>query len=371
MEHLNDDILLHILDYLDFQSQRNMVEVHPRFEELLSILWRSKYKTVSMSLFECNFSNEQFRHFLQSICQSVTVLHLRMMNEEHFGVLISYCFPSVHDFRFATVPSRLLSDADIPKIVKAFPNLKTFSPHGNFSGLHFADFPQLERLTLSYCRGFSVENLVNIMRAHLLKELRLCLFDRKSIESSNMSLPVEYMTNLESLKIEFDELSWFEDHLKTLSNLKELTVRVSNQLNTLNLLIIKMDYTNHPRNFNILETCNTSDTLWNVIVAKLRVNSLKIVTDNFLLDDINHFTPSCFENIKQLYFKNCLIKGKNLLDHLMRHILNVEFVSFEQCSFAFDYYGFNVLNITVNRRKALQVNLHENTFLKTVSFSIC
>lgn len=367
MEQLNDDILIQILSYLDLESQKIMIDVHPRFHNLMSHVWRSEYKTVKLSLFESNFTVEHFRHFTESICERVEVLHLRMMNKEHFDVLISNTYPLVHDFRFAIVSNQLLSDKDIPKIVIAFPNIKTFSPHGNFSGLYFTDFLKLERLTLSYCRKFKVNNLATIMNTHLLRELKLGLFDQKTIKSSDISLPVERMTNLESIKIEYDELIWFENHLHGLKNLKELIVRGPNLPNTLNRIVKKMDLITNPRHFNILETCNTKDTLRTAVFNKLRVDALKIVTDNFLLDDVSYFNPRQFQNIKQLYFKNCFIQGKYIFDNLMWYILDVDLVSFEQCIFAFDDYTFNAFKITENRQKVLKVNLYENTCLKTVS----
>lgn len=367
MEHLNDDILIHILSYLDLQSQKTMLDVHPRFRILMSIVWRSKYKIVRLSLFDSNFTVAQFRHFLQSICKSVQVMHLRLMNEEHFEILISNTYPLVHDFRFSIDPSHMLSDSDIPKIVKVFPNVKTFSPHGNFSGLFFTDFPKLQRLTLSYCRKFKVNNLVGIMNTHLLKEIRLCLFDHKDIESNDLSLSVECLTNLELIKIEFDELIWFQDHLKRLMNLKELIVRGPTQPNSLNKIIQKMDLITNPRHFNILETSNARDTLKTVILAKIHVDALKIVTDNYLLNDVNFYSPLEFENIKRLYFKNCFIQGRHIFNNLISYILNVDLVSFEQCIFDFDNYMFDVSKITENRHKALSVNLYENTCLKTVS----
>lgn len=366
MEHLNDDILIHILSYLDLKSQKTMLDVHPRFHILMSIVWRSNYKTVRLSLFDANFTVDQFRHFMRSICKSIEVLHLRMMNEEHFEVLISNTYPLVHDFRFSLDPSNM-SDLDIRKIVKVFPNIKTFSPHGNFSGLYFTDFPKLQRLTLSYCRKFRVDNLVAIMKTHLLKEIRLCLFDHKDIESSDIILPVECMKNLELIKIEFDELIWFQDHLKRLMNLKELIVRGPNQPNSLNKIIQKMDLITNPRNFNILETSNARDTLKTVILTELRVDALKIVTDNYLLNDVSFYSPIQFQNIKQIYFKNCFIEGRHIFDSLLSYILNVDLVSIEQCIFAFDNYKFDVSKITENRHKALNVNLYENTCLQTVS----
>lgn len=367
MEHLNDDILIQILSYLDLESQKIMIDVHPRFHNLISHVWRSEYKTVKLSLFESNFTVEHFRHFIESICERVEVLHLRMMNKEQFDVLISHTYPLVHDFRFAVVSNQLLSDEDVPKIVIAFPNLKTFSPHGNFSGLYFANFPKLERLTLSYCRNFKVNNLATIMNTHLLKELKLGLFDQKTIESSDISLPVERMTNLESLKIEYDELIWFENHLQGLKTLKELIVHGPYQPNSLGRIVQKMDIITNPRHFKILETCNARDTLRTVVLNQLRVDALKIVTDNFLLDNVSYFNPRRFQNIKQLYFKNCFIQGRYIFDNLMWYILGVDLVSFEQCIFAFNDYVFNAFKITENRQKVLKVNLYENTYLKTVS----
>lgn len=342
--------------------------LHPRFFQLMSIVWCSQYKTVKLSLYEANFSLEHLRHFFRSICNTVQVLHLRMMSLEQYNVLISFIFPKVHDFRFATVPSKLLSDSDIPKLILTFPNLKTFSPHGNFSGRYFTDFPLLERLTLTYCKYFSVENLANVMKERKLKEIKLCLFDRRTIESSHLCLPVASLENLESIKLEVDELPWFEDHLEALNRLSELTVCGSGFMGTLPLLCRKLGCLTQKHHFKILETCNTTDTLCTVIGSKLRVDALKIVTDNYLLEDMGYFSPNNFEYIKQLFFKSCCIQEKKHLNNLMHNIANVELVSFEQCVFTFDNYEFVAAKITEKRNKLLQVNLYQNACVFTVSY---
>ncbi|XP_017865306.1 PREDICTED: uncharacterized protein LOC108615368 [Drosophila arizonae] len=365
MESLTDDVLIRILSYLDINSQQIMLNLHPRFFNLMPIVWISQYKKVKMSLFEAKFSIDDLRYFFKSISKTVQVMHLRMMSAEQYMVLLEFIFPKVYDFRFATVPSRLLSDSDIPKLIMTFPNLKEFSPQGSFSGRYFTDFPLLERLTLTYCQHFSVENLANVMKVRKLKEIKLCLFDRMTIQKNPICLPADSLANLESIKVEIDELPWFEDHLETLDCLSELTISGPGLMGILPVLCRKLGSITEKHHFKILETCNTTDTLCTVIESKLRVDKLKIVTDNYLLEDLGYFSPSCFEYLNQLFFKSCCIQEKRYFNNLMHNIANIELVSFEQCVFTFDNYQFIAAKIGEKRKKLLQVNLFQNTCVCT------
>lgn len=371
MEALTDDVIIRILSYLDIKSQQIMLDLHPRFFNLMPIVWISQYKTVKISLYEAKFSINHLRYFFQSISKTVQVMHLRMMSAVQYEVLLQFIYPKVYDFRFATVPTGLLSDSEIPKLILRFPNLKEFSPQGNFSGRYFTDFPLLERLTLTYCQHFSVENLANVMKVRKLKEIKLCLFDRKTIEESSICLAADSMVNLESIKVELDELPWFEDHLETLDCLSELTISGPGLMGILPSLCRKLGSITEKHHFKILETCNTTDTLWTVIESKLRVDALKIVTDNYLLEDLGYFTPKSFEYLKQLFFKSCCIQEMIYLNNLMHNIANIDLVSFEQCVFTFDNYQFITAKIVEKRKKLLQVNLFQNTCVFTVSISYC
>lgn len=365
MEVLNDDIIIRILSDLDLQSQTTILSVHPRFFNLMSFVWSSQYKTVNLSLFEADFSTEQLDHFFQSICNTVKVIRLRLMTWEQYEVLTSKVYPKVHDFRFATLPSNLLTDADIPKIIKSFPNLTTFSPQGNFSGVHFSKFRQLERLTLTYCKKFVLGNLVNIMKSVQLIELNLCMSDSRSYQFIDLKLPMECVENLESIKFDLEELPWFQDRLKDMKNLKELTFYGPEERNTLKLLLKELGCSTKNLHLKILETCNATETFRTVISAGVRIDVLKIVTDDLKLQDHQHFASRHFDNINQLYFKSCFIEEKGSFNSLMFNIDNVEFLSFEQCLFYFNNYKFDVAEIIQSRNKPLQVNLHQNYFEET------
>jgi len=244
--------------------------------------------------------------------------------------------------------------------------MTTFSPQGNFSGVHFTDIPLLERLTLTYCRMFLVGNLINVMTTHQLKEIKLCMSDQRFYQSIYLKLPLECVKYLESIKIDIDELLWFQDHLKEIKNLKELTICGPRQKRTLDVLFCKLGCFTEKRHFKILETCNSTNTLDTVISANVSVDALKIVTDNYLLEDMRLFANQSYDNIKQLYFKTCCIQDKRSLNSLMLNMVNVDFVSFEQCLFTFDNYKFMVSQIIQKRNKPLQVNLYQNAFEETV-----
>ncbi|KAH8297195.1 hypothetical protein KR044_006243 [Drosophila immigrans] len=367
MDVLNNDTLIRIFGYLDFKTQQIVSTIHPRFYDLMPIVWISQYKTVNISLFEANCTVGYFEHFLESIRNTVKVIRLRMMTWEHYEVLISKIYPKVEDFRFSTIPSNLLNDEDIPKIAKSFPNLLTFSPQGHFCGAHFITFPKLERLTLTYCSRIFLSNLLIILKVCKLKEIKLCMSDRNHFQSIAFRLPLDCVQHLESIKIDIDELPWFERHLSNLQHLKELTICGPRQSSTLYFLIDRLDCFRHKRHLKILETCNATNTLGTVIRAAIHVDALKIVTDNYLLDDMGLFANQTFENIKELYFKTCCIGERRSFESLMHNIEHVQLISVEQCVFGFDNYEFEVPQIVQNRVEPLHVNLFQNTFESTVS----
>ncbi|EDW01749.1 GH21614, partial [Drosophila grimshawi] len=366
MEALNDYVVIRILSFLDLKSQQIIIGLHPRFYTLMAIVWRSQYKTVSMSLYEANFSNEALRYFFRNICNTVQVLHLKMVSLEQFEELTSNVFPKVHDFRIGTSSRQLLTDSDIPIIIKSFPSLRTFSPQGVLSGKYFADIPLLERLTLTYCKRFCVQNLQIIMKTHKLKEIKMCLFDERTIRSSNINLPPECMENLESIKIELEELAWFSANLSELKCLKEFILCGTRGMAPYPLICRKLRGLILNQHLNILETCNTTHILGTVIRANLQVDSLKIVTDNSLFHDIAQFRTEDYANIKKLYLKSSYIEKSAYLNSLMYNIGNLELVSFEQCVFGFDNYEFVASAIAEKRTKPLQVNIYQNSCLQTV-----
>ncbi|XP_051860075.1 uncharacterized protein LOC127565469 [Drosophila albomicans] len=365
MDILNDDTLMRIFGYLDLKSQQIITTIHPRFYDLMPNVWILQYKTVNISLFEANFSSESFEYFLEAIRCTVKAIRLRLMTWEHYEVLISKIFPNVEDFRFSTVPSNLLTDIEIPKIAKSFPNLRTFSPQGHFCGVHFNTFPKLERLTLTYCRRFFINNLLIIMKVCQLKEIKLCMSEQHHFQSVAFRLPFDCVQHLESIKIDIDELPWFERELSKLQHLKELTICGPRQRSTLYFLIDKLDCFRHKRHLKILETCNASNTLGTVINAGLQVDALKIVTDNLLLDGFGFFTNQMFANIKELYFKTCSISEEHSFESLIHNTRHLELVSVEQCLFGFDNYKFDIPQIVQNRFQPIRINLYQNVFEPT------
>lgn len=217
---LPDDVLLHILEKLDLTTQLKMTHAHIRFLTLMPQVWRSQCRNVTLSLFEMHLSDKDLRFYLGSNQKTFQVLWMKMEKRANFDILTGFVFPEVHDFRFSTA-SFYLYDSDMPRIIKAFPNMMTFSPQGKFTGEHLADFPKLEILTVTYCSNFKMGYLIPILEKCKLKGLKLGRFGDE--ECKPMKLPLEGVKDLELLHCDTAEMDgWFMEHLEHLSKLREL-----------------------------------------------------------------------------------------------------------------------------------------------------
>ncbi|XP_017146832.1 uncharacterized protein LOC108158737 [Drosophila miranda] len=358
MEFLPDADLISIFGLLDLKSQLNMAKVHSRFYSLMPLVWGSK---VSLSLFELEISSGDLRHYLSIIRTKLQVLRLNMINRESFEILTSYVFPNAHDFRFST-QSFHLKDADILMIIKAFPQLRTFSPVGHFTGKYFADIPHLENLRITYCGGFEGNNLVHIMQAKQLKTLNLDLFGCDE-DILDIELPTDGMKSIEVLICDEEEFSiWFMNNLKHLKNLKQLTIRGKNYPSKLLDIAEKLKAVGRHR-LKQLEVHNACNSYFDA-------ERLQLDVETFVLNYVKNLFPSrCnithpFRHIKRLLFYSCNIEDADCFGHFLQLCRHVEVIAFEDCSFGFQHYTFSAPRIARHRATALNMYLEGTTFVK-------
>ncbi|XP_022233574.2 uncharacterized protein LOC111081744 [Drosophila obscura] len=284
-----------------------------------------------------------------------------MISRENFDILTSYVFPSAHDFRFLT-ESFHLKDADILMIIKAFPQLRTFSPVGHFTGKYFSDIPHLENLRITYCGGFEVRNLVHIMQTKQLKSLNLELFACDD-DLLKIQLPPVGMQSLEVLICDEDEFGvWFMKNLQHLKQLKQLTILGNNYPSTLLELCEKFKAVGR-HSLKQLEVHDNCDLYFDAERLQLDIETFVLKYSQFLNParcKISH--P--FQHIKRLLFYSCNIVDADALEHFLQLCKHVEVIAFERCTFPLQCYTFSAPRIAQHRATTLNLYLDGNTFIK-------
>ncbi|XP_023030666.1 uncharacterized protein LOC111518375 [Drosophila willistoni] len=338
MENLPEDCLLLILSYLDLKSQLSLCDVHSRFPIILSYLWQSRYKTNDLSINAMEFTINDLHHLFKNICIFIKKLRIKFAELEHLQVLTSYTYPTVDDLRFHVTSKKSVTDSDMSKIQNCFPNLKTLSPMGNFTGKEFVNYKGLENLTLSYCTSkFKVENLQKLMIGNRLKEIKLELFDTKCVES--IKLPKESVSNLEMITIDDNEFPWFSKHFDVMNHLKELHISGTECRNGTfrgslieELRLVKSKRRLHSLEFGFRNHWRDGlEYLFDIVDSRLYVDILKIVSMRLAI--ANRHTIG--ENIKQLYFKNCNFAGRQFFNNILFKTKYLDVISFDNCTFGF------------------------------------
>ncbi|XP_017038868.1 uncharacterized protein LOC108086456 [Drosophila ficusphila] len=350
---LSDDVLILICGYLTLKTQLELTKLHHRFLDIMPSVWRSSCQSINLSLIELQLGEKDLSFFLESTQRTLKALRFRMEDKSNLQVLTQFVFPNLYDFRFST-HSFALDDSVLSDLIRSFPNLKTFSPHGMFTGKHFDEFQFLENLTLSFCGKFEVSNLICILKTRNIKTLKLEVFDRYQIEDVTLDLPLEGIKNLEFLQCDREEMDrWFLNNLQYLSNLKQLLVsnfdnwpyvkRLINSLKRNNIKTLEI-------NLNRWNEMNNSETL--------HINELKLV--NAI---INPILISTLEHVNEIHLSNCLIHERGILTLLILSSRSCDILDLHSCQFGFDEYTFLAQQIGEKRSKLLNVFWSHSTCL--------
>ncbi|XP_070140412.1 uncharacterized protein [Drosophila kikkawai] len=355
---LPDDVLILILGQLDLISQLKMTHVHIRFLMLMPQVWRLQCKSMTLSLLELDISGKDLRLFLGSNQDNFQALWLKTITRINFNILTGYIFPNVHDFRFSTTSFRL-KDSDIPRIIRAFPNLRTFSPYGNFTGQHMQDFPRLENLTLTYCSKFKVENLHHILETLQLKSLKLEKFGERHFKDTK--LPLKGMQNLEVLECNTGEMTGcFLEHMKHLNKLKKLLL-----CGFIHWYVVRMVLDScHQKNVKSVEVnASGADIFYLFHELPLQIQTLQVTNAIIPLNEMPN-SRVYFENIKQIYLRYCVFNLQEDFDKLLTNSNTLEILGLDGCLFGFQDYTFSVREIVKHRDRALHLHLHQNMYLE-------
>ncbi|EDV55885.2 uncharacterized protein LOC6546597 isoform X2 [Drosophila erecta] len=345
---LPDDVLIIILSYLDLRTQLKLKHLHLRFKRLMPHVWRSYNKSALISLIEMQLSDKDLRFFLESTQQTLSTLRFKMNKRSNFELLTSYSFPNLKDFRFST-HSFTLNDADLPKMLKTFPNLTTFSPHGKFTGKTFEEFVFLEHLTVSYCSKLEVTNLIQILKTRNIKSLKLGIFDFNQI--SNIKLPWEGIRNLEFLQCYREEmLMWFLPKLEHLTHLKKLFLCGHVSYSDLRQMLLSAKKpTIDMIEVNQFTSLNDETRGLNLTVKILKVS-------NYGMSACAHISI----NVKELYMRNSVCVYEWEFDALIQNLKTHETLGLSRCTFGFKEFTFDAEKLAENRTTILNIYVDQN-----------
>ncbi|XP_034141818.1 uncharacterized protein LOC117592268 [Drosophila guanche] len=358
MEYLPDCVLISIFGLLDLQSQLNVARVHFRFYAIMPLVWGSN---VHLSLFELDISSADLRLCLCIIRRTLQVLRFNMISRENFDILTSYVYPNAHDFRFSTTSFRL-NDSDILMIIKAFPQLRTFSPIGQLTGKYLADIPHLENLNANHCSKFQVSSLVHIMQTRQLKALFLDI-PFWDIDILLVKLPTAGMQHLEVLLCnETEFFTWFMNNLKHLKRLKQLSVLGMCCPKTQLELAGKLRAEGR-HSLKRLEVQYACDVYFHGERIQLDVETFVMKYVNDLSAKMGRISHP-FRHSKRLLFYSCCIKDADSFGRFLQLCQHVEIIEFEDCRFGFQCYTFSAPRIAKHRATILQLYLHGSRFVR-------
>ncbi|XP_044317805.1 uncharacterized protein LOC108041063 isoform X2 [Drosophila rhopaloa] len=307
-------------------------------------VWRSHNKSVNLSLIELHLDDEDLCFFLGSTQRTLNSLRIKMERRSNFDVLTNYVFPKLNDFRFST-NSFTLNDSDLAKMIRSFPNLKTFSPHGRFTGEGMTGFQSLENLTVSYCSNFEISSLIHILKSRNIKSLKLGLFH--TIQLGYICLPLEGIQNLEMLECDMEEMRiLFLPNFEKLTHLKQLFLcgQVYGPF-----VGAVLEYAK--RSIKTVEI-NIYGELNEILSPNVQIEILKVAK----ILHVNRESRSLlnFDKIKEIYFKNCAIDEIGL-KQIIRSLKTTEILGLSDCKFDFKEFTFFPLEIAKGRHKTLHI----------------
>ncbi|KAH8319862.1 hypothetical protein KR074_008336, partial [Drosophila pseudoananassae] len=348
-----DDVLYFILGYLDLGTQLKAIRVHSRFLYLMPDVWRLYCK--SMVIVD-PILLEDLKLLLKNTWNTMTHLRFRTNDREHFEELTNYVYPNVEDFRFSTISFRL-DDSDMIKIVESFPNIRTFSPQGNFSGAHMTGFQHLEHLTLSYCSKVCASQLSSILSTLLLKSLKLDIFDHKQIQ--RFSMPLVGIANLELLHCDSSELTgWFLNKLDKLFKIK--TLKISNRMGDFLARQVLFALSQTRSNVKSLELAMPDlAALTLATYSEMKFETVVVISEN--LDRIG-FNHTDIPNITRLYLISSKITQEDEFRYFIKALKTTEFVCLKDCQFGFKEYTFSGKDIAQDRSTKLNLFIIKNIF---------
>uniref|UniRef100_W8BDH7 F-box domain-containing protein n=1 Tax=Ceratitis capitata TaxID=7213 RepID=W8BDH7_CERCA len=360
MDLLNEDCLHQIFQYLPLRDQVALLNASNSFVEVLSNIWRAKYKKLFLQL-NSNVPLElkEKKFFLDNVHQYVEQLRIESNSKNILEALHGIRFIRTHKLYVSIESSEMLGCEFVAKLHDIFPNIKDLQPVGKFSGAGFNLWNQLEQLTLCSCYSFRFEYLEQILRELPLHTLVLKSF-QIHLPFSEESIPLNCM--LRVLVLNSYELCYFTPRLENLRHLKELHISDLYSTSNLNALHIKLVELHNTHQIEAISTRDITAILPKVIDLGLHMHlkRLKLAFDPQAFSDmLLHI--SLLTNLRVLHFHACYVRSEQEFQKLFLVSAHLDEISLEDCFISF---GSNpcldVKEVIQNRTKPITFNFYEN-----------
>ncbi|KAL9916330.1 uncharacterized protein ACN427_002302 isoform 2-T2 [Glossina fuscipes fuscipes] len=358
MDTLNEDCLFQIFSYLNLKDQISLEQICTHLSQAVKRYWIWKYKHCECHFLKQPLSSHELQILLTAICETVEIMEFRFFNKLQYETLKKFRYVKAWNFRFTQLSPYFMNDNDIKDLADLFPNLRSFSPHGNFTGEHIKSWPSLTDLSLSYCCKLNPLTFAEIMDKLKLEKLQLNIFPNyKATDIFNgLDLQTSYVENLTHLKLNTYEFYYFVcERLPALQQLI-LTNRYNPQ-QIFDVLLSKWKYLE----IMALETSNINHILINCLNLNMNVEKLVIINDvNALplnvIDSLHQLTQ-----LRELSFNACELDVSVIQRLLYSGCSHLELISIALCQFNEAFLKLNVRDIIINRNKNLRFNFYSNT----------
>lgn len=341
------------MKFLSLRDQINLMQVNADFRHIVTQYWLIKYKHFHINFFEQPLTNEEFRKFLEIMHAAIETMNLRLFSKEKFEILKLFSYEKVKNLRITNRRPLFIEDEDLKVLHKLYPNLTTFSPHGNFSGVNMDLWPNMKELNLNYCTKLDVHHFNRLMKTLKLEVLKLNVFPNDK-QYEQLDLQHANVDALKYLELNTYELYYFLS--EPLPSLKELII--TNRYNPRQIFDVLLSIWK-PQQIQKLECANVDNIIANCLEMNMNVAELCIINDENCLPHNAITSLHLLEDLQRLRFKNCKFKLQDF-QLLLKNIPQIQELSLENCQFDSLRLPISIMDVVSNRKRKLRLNFYQN-----------
>uniref|UniRef100_A0A1A9W9X2 F-box domain-containing protein n=1 Tax=Glossina brevipalpis TaxID=37001 RepID=A0A1A9W9X2_9MUSC len=361
MESLNEDCVLKICSYLNLRDQISLQQVCSHLTQIIKRHWISKYKHCECHFLKQHLSSSELQNLLAAICETVEIIEFRFFNKLQYETLKKFTYTKAWNFRFTQLSPYFMNDNDIKDLADIFPNLRSFSPHGYFTGEHIKSWSTLTDLSLSYCYKLNPLTFLDIMNNLKLEKLQLNIFPNYKAPDifNGLDLQTSHVKYLTHLQLNTYEFYYFV--CERLPALKQLIL--TNHYNPQQIFDVLLSKWKCSE-IMALETSNINHILINCLNLNMNIEKLIIINDvNALplnaIDSLHQLTQ-----LRELSLNACELDVAAIQQLLYSGCFHLELISIALCQLNEAFLKLNVRDIIINRNKNLRFNFYSNTLEK-------